>query len=114
MTSSTSTRTECGSEEYLNYRWPDTPLGTSAAVPCPCDEILGVVTGEVIRQCLETPQGAAMWSTEIHSRNCESQVSQQLCYIALVTSYILYIPQGTQAMCYIGLEESSLHKQITF
>ena len=78
----------CRSEEYLNYTWPDTGVGAIASAPCPCAEILGSSAGEVTRQCTVAPQGAE-WSDDIDLSNCEtvlSQVSQQLCEIALVSA----------------------------
>ena len=79
----------CHSEEYLNYTWPDTGVGAIASAPCPCAEILGSSAGEVTRQCTVAPQGAE-WSDDIDLSNCEtvlSQVSQQLCEIALVSAH---------------------------
>ena len=71
----------CHSEEYLNYTWPDTGVGTIASALCPCAEVLGPLAKEVTRQCMATPRGAK-WSAKIES-NCETVCSQQLCDIVL-------------------------------
>ena len=79
----------CRSEEYLKYRWPETGVGSIASAPCPCAEILGSSAGEMTRQCTVAPQGAE-WSAEVDLSNCEtglSQLSQQLCEIALVRCF---------------------------
>ena len=80
----------CQSQEYLNYTWPVTGVGAIASAPCPCAEILGVFAGEVTRQCMPSLHGAK-WSAEINLSNCEtvlSQVTQQLCDMAMVTIQI--------------------------
>ena len=78
----------CRSEKYLNYTWPDTGVGAIASAPCPCAEILGMFAGKVTRQCTVAPRGAE-WSPDVDLSRCEvvlSQVSQQLCEIALVNA----------------------------
>ena len=77
----------CESEEYQGVAWPETSLGSSAAGPCPCLNIIGESAGRGNRFCGGTYTQGAVWSSEVDLTSCftsQSAVSQQLCDIALL------------------------------
>ena len=77
----------CDAEEHLNYFWPETNLGVTALVSCPCQEYLGTFAGNVRRLCNGTFTEGAMWSPIIDDSVCEtkrSDISRQLCDFAAV------------------------------
>ena len=83
----------CQAEEYMGSTWPDTRLGAGAiSSACPCEELFGAFAGNVKRSCTENSVNGAMWSTELDFSGCEvnaSDVSRQLCDIALVSECII-------------------------
>ena len=77
----------------MNYFWPETNLGMTAIVSCPCQEYLGTFAGNVRRLCNGTFTEGAMWSPTIDDSACEtkrSDISRQLCDLAEVVTSILY------------------------
>ena len=77
----------CDAEEHLNYFWPETNLGVTARVSCPCQEYLGTFAGKVRRLCNGTFSEGARWSPIIDDSDCEtkrSDISRQLCDLAAV------------------------------
>ena len=80
----------------MNYFWPETNLGVTALVSCPCQEYLGTFAGNVGRLCNGTFTEGARWSPTIDDSACEtkrSDISRQLCDLAAVRNrYNCYIP----------------------
>ena len=79
----------CEAEIYQSHSWPNTALGSTALSPCPCVEVLGVLAGNVIRQCSGSISEGGMWKDELDLSSCEttlSDISRELCEIALVSS----------------------------
>ncbi|XP_064387646.1 adhesion G-protein coupled receptor G6-like isoform X2 [Halichondria panicea] len=76
----------CKAEVYQNHSWPNTALGSTALSPCPCVEVLGVLAGNVSRQCSGSISEGGMWKDELDLSNCEttlSDISRELCEITL-------------------------------
>ena len=89
----------------MNYFWPETNLGVTALLSCPCQEYLGTFAGNVRRLCNGTFTEGAMWSPTIDDSACEtkrSDISRQLCDLAEVISSLyshIYFMKCFQLHC---------------
>ena len=78
----------CNPDTFEGIEWPETNLGSSAAVPCPCSEFAGSLAGEIFRFCEGTYSQRARWSDHVNDSQCTAFSSQQtrlLCEAAQVS-----------------------------
>ena len=77
----------CNPESFGGREWPETNLGSSASVPCPCSEFAGSLAGRILRFCGGTFSQRARWSDLLDDSQCTALNSEQtglLCQAAQV------------------------------
>ena len=82
----------CDAETYRDVYWPETNLGVTANVPCPCAEFAGSLAGRVVRYCGGTYSQGARWeaSADISDYSAlNSETTRRLCQAARVKKDIL-------------------------
>ena len=75
----------------IEIEWPETNLGDTASVPCPCAEFAGSLAGRAYRYCSGTFSQGADWEAVDDSR-CEarqSMTTRRLCAAALLLDEVL-------------------------
>ena len=75
--------------------WPETSLGDTASVPCPCAEFAGSLAGRAYRYCGGTFSQGAYWE-EFDISRCEalnSMITRRLCVAALLLAQVSLIPR---------------------
>ena len=95
----TTTPFDIGSNITIEIEWPETNLGDTASVPCPCAEFAGSLAGRAYRYCSGTFSQGAGWEAVDYS-HCEarkSMTTRRLCAAALLLS---------QVLLYSGLDEN--------
>jgi hypothetical protein len=81
----------------IEIEWPETNLGDTASVPCPCAEFAGSLAGRAYRYCSGTFSQGAHWETFDVSL-CEARRSNttgRLCAAALL---LTQVPLSLQVM----------------
>ena len=90
----TMTPFEISSNITMEIEWPETNLGNTANVPCPCAEFAGSLAGRAYHYCSGTFSQGAHWETFDVSR-CEalnSITTRRLCVAALLLAKVSPIP----------------------
>ena len=90
----TTTPFDIGSNITIKIEWPETNLGDTASVPCPCAEFAGSLAGRAYRYCSGTFSQGALWEAFDISR-CEalnSMTTRRLCAAALLLAKVSPIP----------------------
>ena len=89
----TMTPFEIGPNVTIAIEWPETNLGDTASVPCPCVEFAGSLAGRAYRYCSGTFSQGAYWE-EFDVNLCEalsSATTKRLCAAALLLAQVLFI-----------------------
>ena len=70
--------------------WPETNLGDTASVPCPCAEFVGSLAGRAYRYCSGTFSQGAHWEAfDISSCEALNLIStRRLCLAALLLAQV--------------------------
>ena len=87
----TTTPFDIGSNITIEIEWPETNLGDTASVPCPCAEFAGSLAGRAYRYCSGTFSQGADWEA-VDDSHCEarkSMTTRRLCAAALLLSQVL-------------------------
>ena len=74
------------SETAIDIDWPETNLGITVSVPCPCAEFAGSLAGRAFRHCGGTYSQGARWE-DFDVGNCnilKSETTLHLCKAAKV------------------------------
>lgn len=74
----------------MPIKWPETNLGDTASVPCPCAEFAGSLAGRAYRFCNGTFSQGAHWE-EPSTGDCEalnSNTTRELCRAALLLNEV--------------------------
>ena len=67
---------------YENLLWPETALGGTAVVECPCSQILQALAGNALRICNGTHSQGAAWEDRVDTTQCAvhiSSITRKLC-----------------------------------
>ena len=72
----------------FNIEWPETNLGDTASVPCPCAEFAGSLAGRAYRYCSGTFSQGADWEAVDDSR-CEARQSMTTRRLCAATQSLL-------------------------
>ena len=86
----TTTPFDIGSNVSTEIEWPETSLGDTASVPCPCAEFAGSLAGRAYRYCGGTFSQGAHWE-EFDISRCEalsSMTTRRLCVAALLLAKV--------------------------
>ena len=78
----------CDSDILDGRKWPETNLGSTATIPCPCADIVGSLAGRVSRLCTGTYDQGAEWDDIIDESQCtalNSEITSRLCAAAMVS-----------------------------
>ena len=86
----TTTPFDIGSNITMEIEWPETNLGDTASVPCPCAEFAGSLAGRAYRYCSGTFSQGAHWEA-FDISGCEalnSMTTRRLCVAALLLAQV--------------------------
>jgi hypothetical protein len=86
----TTTSFDIGSNITIEIEWPETNLGDTASVPCPCAEFAGSLAGRAYRYCSGTFSQGAHWE-KFDDSLCEalsSMTTRRLCAAALLLAQV--------------------------
>ena len=89
----TTTPFDIGSNVSIEVEWPETNLGDTVNVPCPCAEFAGSLAGRAYRFCTGTFSQGAHWEAPDIS-DCEvldprQKSTRNLCRAALLLATVL-------------------------
>ena len=87
----TTTPFDIGPNITIDIQWPETNLGDTASVFCPCAEFAGSLAGRVYRYCSGTFSQGAHWET-FDTSECEALNkvrTRRLCEAALLLVMVL-------------------------
>ena len=71
----------------MGVDWPETNLGVTVNVPCPCTEFAGSLAGRAFRYCGGTYSQGARWEASADISDCSalnSETTRRLCEAARV------------------------------
>ena len=86
----TTTPFVIGSNITTEIEWPETSLGDTTSVPCPCAEFAGSLAGRAYRYCSGTFSLGANWEM-YDTSDCEalnSMTTRRLCVAALLLAQV--------------------------
>ena len=86
----TKTPFDIGSNITTEIEWPETSLGDTASVPCPCAKFAGSLAGRAYSYCSGTFSLGAHWD-EFDVSRCEvlnSMTTRRLCVAALLLAQV--------------------------
>ncbi len=86
----TTTPFDIGSNITTEIEWPETSLGDTVSVPCPCAEFAGSLAGRAYQYCSGTFSQGAHWE-DYDISECEalnSQTTRRLCVAALLLAQV--------------------------
>ena len=75
----------------ITTEWPETNLGDTASVPCPCAEFASSLAGRAYRYCSGTFSQGAHWDM-LDISKCEAlnkNTTKRLCQAALLLAMVL-------------------------
>lgn len=81
----------CNEETFMGVDWPETNLGVTANVPCPCTEFAGSLAGRALRYCGGTYSRGGRWMDSADISDCSalnSEITRRLCDVAKVRIYL--------------------------
>ena len=88
----TTTPFDVGPNVIIEIEWPETNLGDTVSVPCPCAEFAGSLAGRAYRYCSGTFSQGAHWE-DFDVSLCEalsSAITKRLCAAALLVAQVLF------------------------
>ena len=74
----------CDPEEFEGRMWSEAAPGSTASVPCLCNDAEGLIPGRVTRQCVGTYGNGAEWG-DTDNNQCTDNSFAVLCMLAKVS-----------------------------
>ena len=79
-------------DPLITIEWPETNLGDTASVPCPCAEFAGSLAGRAYHYCGGTFSHGAHWEAlDISHCALNENTTRRLCKAALLLAKVLLI-----------------------